>query len=90
MIVGPTLENRADVRDECLIVEHDSARCHDCDGLGSVGALPCGRCAGSGTEPTSPQASGVQRGVRSDYGAFWSWRSREWLLDGLPLQAARG
>ena len=85
MSVGPTLENCADPREECLINEHSSSLCQDCDGLGSVGALPCGRCAGSGLEPTSATASEVHQGVRADYGAMWNWRSREWLLGGLRL-----
>jgi len=75
--------------DVCLNNEQPSPMCQDCDGLGSVGALPCGRCAGSGLEPTSPVAAGVLEGVRFDDGAIWNWRSREWLLDGLPLQPLR-
>jgi len=86
MSVDATRENCTDPNNASLIDQHTSAMCQDCDGLGSVGALPCGRCAGSGIEPTSPDAAGVRQGVWVDYGAIGNWRSREWLLDGLPLQ----
>lgn len=90
MSVGETLENCTDQGESCLKNEHGVDQCQDCDGLGSVGALPCGRCAGSGTEPTSPMSAATHQGVRPDFGAIWSWRSRVWLLDGIPLQTARG
>jgi hypothetical protein len=90
MIEGETLEVCVDPGEACLKSGHGADSCHDCDGLGSVGALPCGRCAGSGTEPTSPLAAATHQGVRTDFGAIWSWRSRVWLLDGIPLEMARG
>ena len=69
MSVETARENCTDRSDGCLINEHASSMCHDCDGLGSVGALPCGRCAGSGIEPTSPDAAGLHQRDRADYGA---------------------
>lgn len=86
MFAETARENCTEQGEACLKSEHDTAHCHDCDGMGSVGSLPCGRCAGSGTEPTSALASGVQQGVRTDFSALWSWKSREWLLDGLSLR----
>ena len=90
MSADSALENCTDRDNACLISEHDSSLCQDCDGTGSAGALPCGRCAGSGIEPTSANAAGVREGIRSDYGALWNWRSREWLLSDLPLIISRG
>ena len=89
MSVDHALENCTDRSDACLISGHTSSMCQDCDGLGSVGALPCGRCAGSGIDPTSPNASGERPEFRADYGAIGNWWSREWLLDGLRLQTIR-
>lgn len=87
MSVGPTLENCTDCGDACLINEQVSSLCYDCDGLGSVvGGLPCGRCAGSGIDPTSAKASEVHQGVRPDFGATWNLRSPEWLSSGLRLR----
>jgi hypothetical protein len=84
MFRQPTLEDCTDQGDPCHIEQHASGLCQDCDGLGTGGTLPCGRCAGSGMEPSSPLAAGVREGVRIDFGALWTWRSREWLL-GRPL-----
>jgi hypothetical protein len=89
MSVETARENCTDRSDGCLINEHASSMCHDCDGLGSVGALPCGRCAGSGIEPTSPDAAGLHQRDRADYGAIGNWRSRQWLLGGLLLRTLR-
>ena len=89
MPAAPTFENCTNPSDSCLLNEQASRHCHDCDGLGTVGTLPCGRCSGSGEEPTSEIASGVQQGVRVDFGAIWNWRSREWLLGVLPLGTIR-
>ena len=89
MITDSRLEDCTDRDNACLINEHPSSRCLDCDGTGSAGALPCGRCAGSGIEPTSPEASGVRDGVRFDYGAMGNWRSREWLLGDVAVQVTR-
>lgn len=90
MPAGSTFENCTNPSDSCQLNEHTSHHCHDCDGLGSVGALPCGRCAGSGEEPTCVIAAGVHEGVRVDFvGALWNWRSREWLRGVLPLGTVR-
>jgi hypothetical protein len=84
MIAETALENCTDRDTGCLINEQISSLCHDCDGTGSAGALPCGRCAGSGREPTSPDAAAIPQGARADYGAIGNWRSRQWLI-GVPL-----
>jgi len=89
MFVEAALEKCTDRGDACLINGQTSSSCQDCDGLGSVGALPCGRCAGTGLESTSPDAAGVHRGVRADCGAIGNWRSREWLLDRHTLRGSR-
>jgi hypothetical protein len=89
MSAVPTLEKRAETGESCLIAVHGVCRCQDCDGQGSAGLLPCGRCAGSGVDPTSRLASGVERGVKTDYGDLWKWRSREWLVGVRGLTAIR-
>jgi hypothetical protein len=40
-------------------------------------------------DPTSRLASGVERGVKTDYGDLWKWRSREWLVGVRGLTAIR-
>lgn len=83
MITEAGLEDCTDRGNVCLNSEQTSSKCQDCDGSGSAGLLPCGRCAGSGIEPTSPIAAEGRPGIRPDFGAMWNWRSREWLLGDL-------
>jgi hypothetical protein len=86
---GILAEECAESGGACAVNQQSGQACHDCDGQGSVGTLPCGRCAGSGVEPTSKGAAGVLEGIRTDFGAMGSWRSREWLLGLAPLRAMR-
>ncbi len=90
MFEGESVTECADWGGACASNGHSAQGCQDCDGLGSVGQLPCGRCSGSGIEPTSKGAAGVLEGIRADFGAMGNWRSREWLLGLAPLRVLRG